>query len=102
LRKFLRLLTLTLTGGVLVYVIGQLLSKILIEPDQELGKAITQIRIVLAVHAPTIHTPIGRSERTSEQAVPALRACSAELFKGYERQHACAQSRGSRRRQHPW
>jgi len=44
----------TIFGGVLVYVIGQLLSKFLIDPTHELKKVIGQVRFNLAFHAPTI------------------------------------------------
>ena len=43
-------------GGIVVYVIGQLLSKFLIEPLYELRKAIGEVRFNLSFHAQTIHT----------------------------------------------
>lgn len=48
----------TISGSVGVYVIGQLISKIFIEPAAELKKTIGEVRFALAFHAPTIHTPI--------------------------------------------
>jgi len=67
-------------AGVTVYVIGQLLSKFLIEPVHELRKVVGEVRFNLSYHAPTIHTPIGRSEETSEAARQALMKSSCELI----------------------
>ena len=47
------------SGGLTVFVIGQLLAKFFIEPLHELRKAVGEVRFNLAFHAPTIHTPIG-------------------------------------------
>ena len=70
--------TITIVGAVLVYVIGQLLSKVFIEPAHELRKVIGEVRFNLAFHAPTIHTPIGRDDKRSEEARSALmRLCSS-------------------------
>lgn len=71
---------LTVFGSVLVFVIGQLLTKLFIEPTQELKKAIFNTRIALAFHAGIINTPISRSGETSQESANALRKCSAELF----------------------
>lgn len=71
---------LTIFGGVIVYALGQVLSKVWIEPAQDLRKTIAETRVALAVHAPIIHTPISRTKETSEAASAALRKCSAELF----------------------
>ena len=46
-------------SGVAIYVIGQLLSKFLIDPLYELKKEVGNIRFNLAFYAPVIHTPIG-------------------------------------------
>ena len=69
----------TIAGAVLVYVIGQLLSKVFIEPAHELRKVIGEVRFNLAFHAPTIHTPIGRDEKRSEEARNALMKSSCDL-----------------------
>lgn len=71
---------LTVFGSVLVFVIGQLLSKLFIEPTQELKKTIVNTRIALAFHAAIINTPVSRSSETSQETADALRKCSAELF----------------------
>lgn len=63
-----------------VYVIGQLLSKFFIDPVQELRKAVGEVRFNLAFHAPTIHTPIGRTEKTSDAAHEALMKSSCDLI----------------------
>lgn len=67
-------------AGIFVYVIGQLLSKFFIEPLYELRKSIGEVRFILSLHAPTIHTPIGRSKESSEEASEALRRCSSDLI----------------------
>lgn len=67
-------------AGVTVYVIGQLLSKFLIEPVHELRKVVGEVRFNLSYHAPTIHTPIGRSEETSGAARKALMKSSCDLI----------------------
>lgn len=66
-------------GAILVYVIGQLLSKFFLEPLHELRKSVGETRFVLAFHGPTIHTPIGRKEETSQAARDALLKCSCDL-----------------------
>ena len=67
-------------AGVTVYLIGQLLSKFLLEPLHELRKAVGDARYNLAFHAPTIHTPIGRSKETSKTAQQALMDTSCNLI----------------------
>jgi hypothetical protein len=67
-------------GGIVVYVIGQLLSKFLLEPLYELRKAIGEVRFNLSFHAPTIHTPIGRSDESSKAASEALLKNSSDLI----------------------
>lgn len=70
----------TISGGMVLYVIGQLLSKFFIEPTHELKKAIGEVRFNLAFHAPIIHTPIGRTAERSEKAYEALMKSSCELL----------------------
>ena len=67
-------------GGLAVYVAGQLLSKFLIEPLHELRKSVGEVRFHLAFHAPTIHTPIGRSKESSDAAREALLKNSCDLI----------------------
>ncbi len=67
-------------GGVLLYVVGQLLSKFLIDPLHELRKAVGEVRFNLSFHAVTIGTPIGRTEETSEAAHQALMKSSSDLI----------------------
>jgi len=67
-------------AGVTVYVIGQLISKFLIEPLHELRKVVGEVRFNLGFHAPTIHTPIGRTKETSEAARQALMKSSCDLI----------------------
>jgi hypothetical protein len=66
-------------SGVIIYVIGQLLSKFMIEPLQELRKVVGEVRFNLSFHAPTIHTPNSRSKETSEAARLALMKSSCDL-----------------------
>jgi hypothetical protein len=70
----------TLFGGVILFVIGQLLSKFLIEPIQELGKAIGEVRFNLAYYAPIIHTPISRNKERSDKAYDAIMRNSCDLL----------------------
>ena len=72
----------TITGGVIIFVTGQLLAKFFIEPIQELCKTIGEIRFNLSFHAPTIHTPIGRTKDNSESARAALMEGSSKLLSG--------------------
>jgi len=67
-------------GGLTVFVAGQLLSKFFIEPLHELRKAVGEVRFNLAFHAPTIHTPIGRSQEASDKAREALMKSSCDLI----------------------
>ena len=70
----------TILGGVIVFVTGQLLSKFLIEPIQELKKAIGEVRFNLAYYAPIIHTPISRDKERSDKAYDALMRNSCDLL----------------------
>jgi hypothetical protein len=71
---------LTIVGGVTIYVIGQFISKILIEPPHELKKVVGEVRFILAFHAATIRTPAARSKERSQQAHEALMRSSCELL----------------------
>lgn len=62
--------------------IGQLLAKFLIEPLHELRKAVGVVRFNLAFHAPTIHTPEGRSKEDSDKTRDALMESSCDLIAG--------------------
>jgi hypothetical protein len=70
----------TIFGGVIVYVVGQLLSKFLIEPVQDLRKTIGETRFNLAFYASEIHTPISRTPERSEEARDALTKSSCDLL----------------------
>jgi hypothetical protein len=63
---------LTIIGGVIVFVTGQLISKFLIEPIQELRKAIGEVRFNLAYYSTIIHTPISRDKEQSGKAYDAI------------------------------
>ena len=80
LEKILVSSAITIVGAVLVYVVGQVLSKIFIEPVHELRKTIGEVRFNLEFHAPTIHTPISRNDERSEEARAALMKSSCDLL----------------------
>lgn len=65
--------------AVAVYLVGQLLSKFFIEPVHELRRSVGEVRFNLAFHAPTIHTPAGRTKESSEAARAALLGNSSDL-----------------------
>jgi hypothetical protein len=81
--------------GIGVYVIGQLLSKFFIEPLYELRKAIGEVLFNLSFHAPTIRTPIGRTDERSKAAEEALLKNSSDLI---AKLHAVPFYPGSRRK----
>lgn len=66
--------------SILVFVVGQLISKFFIEPLHELRKVLGEVRFNLAFHAPTIHTPIGRSNESSDAARQSLMENSCDLI----------------------
>ena len=70
----------TILIGIFIYVVGQLLSKFLIDPAYELLKAIGEVRFNLAFHAATIHTPEARSKNAAEKARDALMKSSSDLI----------------------
>lgn len=71
---------LTIVGGILIYVAGQFLSKVFIEPANELKKVIGEVRFNLAFHAAAILTPMSRSPERSEKASEALLKSSCDLL----------------------
>jgi hypothetical protein len=70
----------TILGGGIVFVTGQLLSKFLIEPIQELRKAMGEVRFNLAYYAPIIHTPISRDKERSDKAYDSIMRNSCDLL----------------------
>lgn len=69
----------TISGSVVVFVIGQLISKAIVEPIQELRRVIGETHVALAFHRAAIFTPAARSHDTSKAAHEALLKSSAEL-----------------------
>ena len=69
----------TVLSGVLTYVIGQLVSKLLIEPVQEMKKTISEISLALIEHSQVIHNPGVLSEERTFEAVSHLRKLSSKL-----------------------
>lgn len=67
-------------GGIAVYVTGQLFSKFFIEPIYELRKVVGEVRFSLSFHAPTIHTPNGRTKERSNKAQESLMKNSCDLI----------------------
>lgn len=80
LEKILVTSALTIIGGVVVFVIGQLISKFVIEPVHELRKAIGEVRYNLLFFAPDILTPIGRTKENCDRVRDALRKSSSDLY----------------------
>lgn len=80
LEKILVTSMLTIFGGVLVFAVGQLISKFVIEPIHELRKAIGEVRYNLLFFAPDILTPIGRTKERCDQVQDALRKNSSDLY----------------------
>jgi hypothetical protein len=70
----------TILGSMLVYVIGQLLSKFLIDPTHELKKAIGEVRFNLAFYRPIILTPASRTPERSDKTHDALLKSCCELL----------------------
>jgi hypothetical protein len=70
----------TIFGGTLVYAIGQLLSKFLIDPTHELIKEIGEVRFNLAFYGPTIQTSTSRTPEESKEVYEALLKSSCELL----------------------
>jgi hypothetical protein len=80
LEKILVTSMLTVLGGVVVFAVGQLLSKFVIEPVNELRKAIGEVRYNLLFFAPDILTPIGRTRESCDKVRDALRKNSSDLY----------------------
>ena len=70
---------LTVISGVLTYVLGQLVLKLLIEPVQEMKKLIGQIAHSLTEHANVIHNPGMLSQEITSTTSQHLRKLSAQL-----------------------
>jgi hypothetical protein len=70
---------LTIIGGVIVLVIGQLVSKFMIEPTQELKKLLGDIRYSLVFYAREIHTPVEGDKERCDKAAEVLRKHSSDL-----------------------
>lgn len=67
-------------AGVVIFLLGQLISKFFIEPLYGLRMAIGEVQFNISFHAPVIHTPIGRSNHRSEVAYTALMSSSSNLI----------------------
>jgi len=79
LTKILLTSSLTVVGGVVVFVAGQLFGKFVIEPIHDLKKLLGEIRFALVFHAQAIYTPVGN--RPMEDAAAAvLRKLSCDLL----------------------
>ncbi|MGR8998959.1 MAG: hypothetical protein ACU88J_07930 [Gammaproteobacteria bacterium] len=72
--------SLTIGGGVIVYVLGQVISKFIIEPTHEMYKVIGSVRYNLAYHAATINTPTSRTQDKSDRAFEDILKNSCELI----------------------
>jgi len=70
---------LTVLSGVLTYVIGQIILKIIIEPVQDMKKTIGQISHSLIEHANVIQNPGVPSEETMHKTSQHLRMLSSQI-----------------------
>lgn len=70
----------TILGGVIVFVVGQLLFKFLIEPIHELRKVIGETHFNLGFHGSVILTPLARNKERSDKAYDALMKNSCDLL----------------------
>ncbi|MES1977219.1 MAG: hypothetical protein V4451_04235 [Pseudomonadota bacterium] len=81
--KILLTSALTALGAITVFVISQLLGKLVIEPIQEFKKLLGELRYALVFHAPAAVTPVG--DRASEDmAAEAFRRLACELLSKLE------------------
>jgi hypothetical protein len=77
--KILLTTSLTLLGGVSLFIIGQLIGKFVIDQIHCLKKVLADIRYSLAFHSQTIHTPVGNKE-SEDRASEALLRLSCDLL----------------------
>lgn len=66
-------------GAIVVFVIGQILSRFFIDPISDLRKEIGSVRYNLAFYSRVIHSPIIRTKELSGKAEEALLGNSAQL-----------------------
>lgn len=78
LTKILLTASLTAIGAVVVFVVSQILGKLVIEPIQDVKKILGEIRYALVFHAQAILTPVGDREG-EDRAAEALRKLSCDL-----------------------
>lgn len=71
---------LTIFGGVVVFVLGQLIGKFFIEPVYELKRSLTDIQFSLIFYAREILTPVTGDEDRCSEASAAIRKHAAELW----------------------
>ncbi len=71
---------LTIFGGVVVFVVGQLIVKFVVEPMHELKRVFAEIRFALIYYAQAIHTPVPGDDKRSHEAAVALRRHAADLW----------------------
>ena len=76
--KILLTSALTVSGSVTVFVIGQLLTRTIIDPIHDLKKTIGELDFALIFHARAIHTPIGKRE-DEDKTQEALRKIASDL-----------------------
>lgn len=70
---------LTVLGGIFLLVVGQLVSRIVIDPLIEFKKALGKVRYLLIYHAREIHTPVDGDRERCEKASDAIRQLSSEV-----------------------
>lgn len=70
---------LTVLSGVITYVLGQLVLKLVIEPVHEMRKTIGMISHALIEHAAVIHNPGVPTEEAMDETSQELRKLSSQL-----------------------
>src|SRR5262245_13700323 len=69
---------LALFGGVIVFVVGQLLGKFIIDPLHEVKKLLSEIQFSILFHAHALMTPVG-DRQAEDRAMESFRRLSLDL-----------------------
>lgn len=69
----------TIVGGVVIFVIGQLSVRFVIDPIHDLKHVLTEIQFALIYHAQALHTPAAGDEKRCDEAAKVIRRLAADL-----------------------
>lgn len=69
----------TIFGGIVIFVIGQLSLKFVIEPIFEFRRVLREIQFALIYHAKALHTPVEGDEERCYEAATVIRRLAADL-----------------------